>query len=277
MMDYITIIVVQHEGKPPRMIKIRKNYIKAFLVSVSLFFVLSATAYIFALFLLSERIHLKAHLQKLVEENKKILIEKEELNQERGLLNDKLKVIEARMAQIDDYLFQRGVMKGTNSVGGPSHKNVIHLDISRVEFLEKRVKDILSEIRNIPLGYPLYGKITSHVGWRKNPFGKGYEFHSGIDIEAPTGSAVKTTADGIVVFAGRYSEYGNTVIVNHTSGYSTLYAHLSKIEVKVGQKVKAGDIIGKVGSTGRSTGPHLHYEVIKDGKQLNPVDFLALK
>ncbi|MGC8852560.1 MAG: M23 family metallopeptidase, partial [Hydrogenobacter sp.] len=75
--------------------------------------------------------------------------------------------------------------------------------------------------------------------------------------------------------AGKYSSYGNAVIINHPSGYSTLYGHLSRIEVKVGQKVKAGDVVGRVGSTGRSTGPHLHYEVIKNNRPIDPLEFLT--
>jgi len=109
----------------------------------------------------------------------------------------------------------------------------------------------------------------------KIPLERGYEFHSGIDITAPHGSKVLATADGVVEFAGWYGDYGKTVIIRHPSGYLTLYGHLSQVDVKEGQRVKAGDVVGRVGSTGRSTGPHLHYEVIRDNKPIDPSKFLA--
>lgn len=148
-------------------------------------------------------------------------------------------------------------------------------DLSYMEFLSQRADHILSTIRGIPLGYPVYGKITSHVEWRRNPFGRGYEFHTGIDIEAPYGSPVVATADGKVEMAGYYGDYGKAVLLKHPSGYYTLYGHLSEITVKVGERVRAGQIIGKVGSTGRSTGPHLHYEVLYERRFKNPIDYLV--
>ena len=102
-----------------------------------------------------------------------------------------------------------------------------------------------------------------------------YEFHSVIDIDVPQGSRVLATADGVVVLAGWYGDYGKTVIIKHPSGYLTLYGHLSQVDVKEGQNVKAGDVVGRVGSTGRSTGPHLHCEVIRDNKPIDPSKFLA--
>jgi len=190
------------------------------------------------------------------------------------LLNSKLKSLESKLLSIEDYLSKRGVIKSSSPVGGRS-TNKVSYDLSYLQFLEKRADYLYTSIRGIPLGYPVYGRITSHLGWRKNPFGRGYEFHSGIDIEAPQGSKVLATADGVVVFAGWYGDYGKTVIIRHPSGYLTLYGHLSQIDVKEGQKVKAGDVVGRVGSTGRSTGPHLHYEVIKDNKPVDPSKFLA--
>ena len=279
MREYISIILVQHEGKPPKTIRIRKTYLKALFILLGMLLFSSLMAYIFGLSLLSERFYLEAQVKKLEEENREISQKKQKLGEEKRLLAQKLKSLETRLIEIESYLSQRGItnIKVSGGLGGPSYQGSAHLDTSHIEFLESRAEQILSDIRSIPLGYPVYGRITSTLGWRKNPFGKGYEFHTGIDIEALAGAKVRATADGVVDFAGWYGEYGNTVILKHSSGYTTLYAHLSKIEVKPGQEVKAGQVLGRVGSTGRSTGPHLHYEVRLNGKHLNPSSFLVLK
>jgi murein DD-endopeptidase MepM/ murein hydrolase activator NlpD len=221
-----------------------------------------------------ERQEIKAEKHKLAQEIKTVASEKQEIEKERELLNSKLKSLESKLLLVEDYLSKRGVIRGFLPMGGAS-ANKASYDLSYLQFLEERADYLHTSIRGIPLGYPVYGKITSHLGWRKNPFGRGYEFHSGIDITAPKGSKVLATADGVVEFAGWYGDYGKTVIIRHPSGYLTLYGHLSQIDVKEGQRVKAGDVVGRVGSTGRSTGTHLHYEVIKDNKPIDPSKFLA--
>ncbi|MBN3035630.1 MAG: M23 family metallopeptidase [Bacteroidales bacterium] len=115
-------------------------------------------------------------------------------------------------------------------------------------------------------------RIASGYGFRIHPILKRWLFHEGIDFTAPTGSSVYATGAGIVREATRSAGgYGKMVIIDHGYGYMTLYAHLSAIDVRVGQKVMRGQVIGKVGNTGLSAGPHLHYEVHKDGKKVNPV------
>lgn len=116
--------------------------------------------------------------------------------------------------------------------------------------------------------------ITSDFGWRTHPIFKTRRFHDGIDIGAAMGTDVLAADDGEVIFAGSYGGYGNTIIVSHGGGISTQYSHLSKILVGVGKKVLKGDKIGLVGSTGWSTGPHLHFTVIKDGQAVNPWNWL---
>jgi murein DD-endopeptidase MepM/ murein hydrolase activator NlpD len=98
-----------------------------------------------------------------------------------------------------------------------------------------------------------------------------------VDIDAKFGDPVVATADGVVKKTGWQGSYGKTVVIQHEDGFETIYGHLSKISVEEGQKVKVGEVIGKAGNTGRSTGTHLHYEVIKDGKRVNPSNFLSLK
>jgi len=274
MREYITIIIAHHEGKPPKTIRIRKSYLKAFGIFALALVVFSIFSHLTSLKFLSERQEIKAEKRKLAQEIETVASEKQEIEKERELLNSKLKSLESKLLLVEDYLSKRGVIRGSLPMGGAS-TNKVSYDLSYLQFLEKRADYLHTSIRGIPLGYPVYGRITSHIGWRKNPFGGGYEFHSGIDITAPYGSKVVATADGVVEFAGWYGDYGKTVIIRHPSGYLTLYGHLSQIDVKEGQKIKAGDVVGRVGSTGRSTGPHLHYEVIKDNKPIDPSKFLA--
>jgi murein DD-endopeptidase MepM/ murein hydrolase activator NlpD len=274
MREYITIIIAHHEGKPPKTIRIRKAYLKAFGIFALAFVVFSIFSHLTSLKFLFEKQEIKAEKNKLAKDIRIVASKKQEIEKERELLNSKLKSLESKLLLVEDYLSKRGIIKGSLPMGGGS-TNKTSYDLSYLQFLEERADYLHTSIRGIPLGYPVYGRITSHLGWRKNPFGRGYEFHSGIDIEAPQGSKVLATADGVVVLAGWYGDYGKTVIIRHPSGYLTLYGHLSKINVKEGQRVKAGDVVGRVGSTGRSTGPHLHYEVIRDNKPIDPSKFLA--
>lgn len=120
-----------------------------------------------------------------------------------------------------------------------------------------------------------YGKATSGFGTRRNPFNdRRMEFHKGIDLGCHSGTKVHAARSGEVVFSGYEEGYGNLVIVEHEFGYRSYYGHLSKRLVKAGQKVKPGEIIALSGNTGRSTGPHLHFEIRKNGRALNPLTFL---
>lgn len=125
------------------------------------------------------------------------------------------------------------------------------------------------------LKWPISGgyTITSGFGMRVDPVYGGESYHSGIDIAVPLGTPVKAAADGEVVYAGWNDGYGLVVFIWHNNSLETRYAHLSKIAVNKGQIVRAGDVIGYVGSTGKSTGPHLHFEVRNGGKAVNPLDF----
>ncbi len=276
MKDYVTIIIAHHEGSPPRAIRIRKSYLRLGVLLVLFLLLLSIISYLLNLKLAYERGKVLAEGERLRMERLKALEEKERLEREREQMRQRLKSIESKLLAIEDHLSKRGVLERQIAVGGASYKKSVE-DVYYLNFLEQRSQYLLSTIRSVPMGYPVYGRITSHVGWRKSPFGRGYEFHSGIDIEAPYGSPVVATADGTVEYAGSLGEYGKTVIISHPSGYTTLYAHLSEISVKEGQRVKAGEVIGRVGSTGRSTGPHLHYEVLYQGRLKNPLDYISWK
>jgi murein DD-endopeptidase MepM/ murein hydrolase activator NlpD len=134
---------------------------------------------------------------------------------------------------------------------------------------KQHMEDHIYLMEHTPSMWPTWGMITSLFGERR-----GSHIHQGLDIANRTGTPVNTTASGVVLFAGWHGGFGNKVIVYHGFDYTTVYAHLSKIYVSVGDEVSQGDVIGTVGSTGYSTGPHLHYEVIVNGVHKNPMDFL---
>ncbi len=128
--------------------------------------------------------------------------------------------------------------------------------------------------RKVRLIWPVRGRITSGFGYRIHPIFKTRRFHAGIDIAAPAGTAVKAAASGEVLYAGWLRGYGKVVIILHRGGMATVYAHLKDIVVREGQRVSQGEIIGSVGSTGWSTGPHLYFEVRIDGRAVNPLKYL---
>ena len=127
-----------------------------------------------------------------------------------------------------------------------------------------------------PKGYPVSGyRLTSSYGRRPDPMDGAIRFHSGVDLACDTGTPIHATADGIVSHSGWTTGSGYVVVLEHGLGFSTIYAHNKSNSVKAGQLVRRGDVIGYVGSTGRTTGPHLHYEVLKNGKNVNPAPYLA--
>ena len=122
--------------------------------------------------------------------------------------------------------------------------------------------------------YPIHGRLTSPFGYRSDPFTGARSFHSGVDLAAPTGTSVKATLDGRIAETGFNRIYGNYVIITHDRGYQSLYGHLSAIYVKRGQYVTQGAVVGAVGNTGYSTGPHLHLSIYKNGRLINPFSVL---
>ena len=125
-----------------------------------------------------------------------------------------------------------------------------------------------------PNRWPIRGHVGSTFGSRTDPFEGGSEMHYGLDIEAPLGAQVSAPASGVVKVAQRESEYGNLIVIDHGNGLTTRFAHLRGFAIKVGQKVTKGQLIGWVGMTGRTTGPHLHYEVRQDDRPVNPRTYL---
>ncbi|BCH24755.1 M23 family metallopeptidase [Mesorhizobium sp. L-8-3] len=168
---------------------------------------------------------------------------------------------------------------GKQGVGGPliAAGSATMFD-TRVKELDEALDHLdamKKEARRFPLANPAPGQgVSSGFGVRRDPIIGMPAMHSGLDFRAPAGAPARAAAPGTVVKAGWNGGYGRMVEIDHGNGFSTRYAHLSKVRVKVGQAMATGDIVGDVGSSGRSTGPHLHYEIRKDGDALDPVRFL---
>jgi murein DD-endopeptidase MepM/ murein hydrolase activator NlpD len=170
-----------------------------------------------------------------------------------------------------------------DGVGGPfvgidenADPETFRANVALIKTEIDRLDNVRRFAEALPLAAPLPGAVvTSPFGTRIDPFLGEPAMHTGVDFRARRGLAIPATAAGKVVSAGRNGGYGNMVEIDHGNGVSTRYAHLSKIEVKVGQVVGKGTIVGKAGSTGRSTAPHLHYEVRVEGKPLNPLTYIA--
>jgi murein DD-endopeptidase MepM/ murein hydrolase activator NlpD len=173
---------------------------------------------------------------------------------------------------------------GASEVGGPSRQwfedDFRNLGI-RAEGLDRSLSELEGlfqqrrlELAATPDRAPVQGRLSHGFGWRKDPFSGEREFHKGLDIVTATGTQVQAPADGVVTRAGRFGDLGKTLDIAHGYGFVTRYAHLSQILVSPGRSVRRGEAIGLVGSTGRSTGPHLHYEVFRDGRQVNPAKYL---
>lgn len=175
-----------------------------------------------------------------------------------------------------DYSRPAGSENFAMNSGGP----VLDLQLTKEELDEAESGTIQDRIRalastldpaNLPTMWAHLGKINNEFGFRRNPFGgRSYEFHAGMDIDGERGDSVMAPANGTIVKAGWQGGYGNMIEIEHGNGLTTRYGHLSKIEVQIGDSVTRGQLIALVGSTGRSTGPHLHYELRLNDKSINP-------
>jgi murein DD-endopeptidase MepM/ murein hydrolase activator NlpD len=162
-----------------------------------------------------------------------------------------------------------------------SPENTFGLLRELLQGIENRLSSVRSDVdkRNAlaaatPSIWPAHGWLSSRVGARRDPITGGRDFHDGLDISADHGTPVYATADGVVIQSAPEGGYGNLIVVEHGYGLETRYGHLSRYKVRTGEKVKRGDVLGYVGSTGRSTGSHLHYEVRVSGRLLNPLQLL---
>jgi murein DD-endopeptidase MepM/ murein hydrolase activator NlpD len=214
-------------------------------------------------------------------ENQRLRTENDIQRQELNRLSNRVEAVEdtsRKLAEKSGVVNQGSGMPGS---GGPSLPldeiglAALQAKMSRLEKEMSSYEAVLRERGYTPSIWPVDGKLESGFGGRSNPFGgSGYEFHSGQDIEAPWGASVVAGAKGQVSFVGWQNGYGQLVVIDHGGGLTTRYGHLSHIDVAQGESVARGQFIGRVGSTGRSTGPHLHYEVRINEDPVNPLQYL---
>lgn len=281
-----TILVISYDNSKVKSINVHSHYIKYYKRYLKGFFLLCSFALVGILLLFyyihslnSEKNGLSDRLVKITNEVE--LIDSLKLKQKIDNINNNL-------LQINNYLQTRGI--GSENEGGEMvNKEVTNppwrtgiswesIPAGKIAYFEEKSNLFLNQISNVPLGIPLIGslrRISSGYGYRFNPFG-GYsgEFHPGIDIKGQVGDSVFATADGIVQRCDWYGGYGNAVVIDHGYGLTTLFGHLSRVNVEQGQTVKAGELIGFLGSTGRSTGPHVHYEIRRNGTPIDVTAFL---
>jgi len=151
---------------------------------------------------------------------------------------------------------------------------LINLDISEYNHVIEDVENKLNFLESKPDLMPVSGRISSNYGWRRHPVTGGSDFHDGLDIVGNIGNDIKAAGAGIVTFSGYSGAYGKVVMISHGYGYKSVYAHNNKNLVPVGTEVIKGQVIAKLGRTGRVTGPHVHFEIHKDGSVINPKDLI---
>lgn len=271
----LTILLVSSKGSGTKSVSVDYKYIKITAGIIVSFIFLSIISFAFSLNFYNEA---KSYAGEKKEAFNLLVNQANLLNvmsSDKVVLQSRLIEIEDKLLDMQSLLDKKGINKEL-SIGGeyiPDDR----WSLSYMDFMEKDINDLFQIMKRTPFGKPIKAEVNSGFGHRKDPFAKKYAFHSGIDFDATMRQPVVATADGVVDHSGWYKSYGKTVIIKHKGGYETLYGHLNTLSVKKGQKVTTGQLIGKAGSTGRSTGPHLHYEIAKNGKKLNPREYLTFK
>lgn len=276
---YHTVILVPHARANLRKWRVSNLQIAAL---IALFFVVTLAS-AFALWLFFSDGVTTAHIEKLRKEN-------EELRQANRTFEESLTDLQRTLGEYESKTRQLAIVAGIENlepaeagiggeVGEPSpdvdflsyRADRLSGRLDRVEAgLEKRTRWFSST----PSTTPVKGILTSGFGYRRDPITGRRTFHPALDISAPPGQEVRAPADGLVTRAGRIGGLGNAVYVSHGFGVTTRFGHLSRLQVAPGDTVRRGDVLGLVGSSGRSTGYHLHYEVHVDGEPIDPLAYL---
>ncbi len=274
--DRFYAFVIAHTSRSRSQIRrfcVEKRWLKIFAILAILIF----SGSLYGLYGLTQH---AAHF--IIEvENARLRAENELQREELAQLSTRVEAVEdtsRKLAEKSGVIHEETASPGT---GGPAMpmdaKSLVAIEekMARLEKNLQAYEDVLRRRGYTPSIWPVQGKLESGFGGRRNPFGgNSYEFHSGQDIEAAWGAPVVAGASGQVAFVGWQNGYGQLVVIDHGGGLTTRYGHLSHIDVSQGQSVARGEFIGKVGSTGRSTGPHLHYEVRINDEPVNPLQYL---
>lgn len=275
--NFSTVLIVGSTKGETKSLRIKTKHLNrvkhyAFSIGLTIFFLTGAIIYLSME--LSKAEKEKAAHSKQIAQLKKMIPAPTDSTQTRNYIQN----IESKLKKINQYLIKRGIKGFTvDDIGGNDQSAAEFSPEEAYALYDERLEDFLLGVAFTPLGYPANYAINSKFGYRGDPIRKGkVEFHPGIDFKGKRGDAVKSTADGKVVIAGWFQGYGLCVKIRHKNNLETLYGHLSKVNVKVGQMINTGQVLGLVGSTGHSTGNHLHYEVRKNGKPINPKSFLSV-
>lgn len=293
--DHFTLLIVPHSGKSTYSISIPILVIK---ILAGIFAGIVGVVAIFTFYLSLSYKHAKSDVMEMVSKTKDYHKMEQQLDyfvKKTQSLEEKMQDLEELDKDLRTLLKNDPALKKNSDTAGearaviPSRSGIDResaiLELKKLEDklpeqeqklieLKEAVIERKDRLDHTPSIYPVKGRITSQFGYRKSPFGRRTEFHNGLDIAAPYGSNVRATANGTITFTGYLSGYGRSVVVKHGYGYETTYCHNSSIVVKPGQKVKKGETIAKVGSTGRSTGSHVHYIVKVNGELRDPKSFL---
>lgn len=290
---FLSLIIIPHNKAKSKTLSISKKAAKIS-IGIATFLFLALAFFLTDYFTMNVT---RKKYKALVEENS---MQKQTLAQYQETINS----LQTTINQFESYAKKLNVMAGLKSqetlegepgIGGFSNDQEISSPITSQDLKPENLEDIgqkadlieknLHTLTNFfedqtlrlaatPTIFPTKGYLSSAYGWRDDPFTGKRTFHHGIDIATHYGNPIIATADGVVIMAQSDKIGGKTIKVKHMFGYTTVYCHLSKYLVKVGQKVKRGETIGLVGDTGKARGPHVHYEVHLNGKEKNPYYYL---
>jgi murein DD-endopeptidase MepM/ murein hydrolase activator NlpD len=288
---FYTIMVVPHATAKFRRLRISKR----FLVVAGCFLGLILVAGLLLPHFLLESSRLQASVERLALENTELKKVNDTIDTSLTELRAKLSEFESQatklalMVGVEDLdARQMGAGGSSFDLSGLSPKASRSIREGEINTLRERSGALQDSLRildmafqkqalllsSTPSIYPVRGLMGNGYGWRRDPFTGMRDFHQGLDIVAPVGTKVLSPADGIVTKVGTKGGFGNSLVISHGYGVATRYGHLASYKVRVGQRVKRGEVIGLVGSTGRSTGPHLHYEVLVHRRHVNPVKYI---
>lgn len=256
-----------------RRIRVHKRTLKV----LTVFGIIAVCAALYGFYGLTQQV---MHLR-IERENQRLRAENERQRMQLNNLNQRIEAVEDNARRLTEMSGENKQVE-TRGAGGPevlldSLPSLISVEY-KTDYLERELKtyeEVLKRRTTVPSIWPVAGELTDGFGGRRNPFGgSSSEFHTGQDIATLWGTPVVAAANGTVIFAGWQNGYGQIVIIDHGNGLTTRYGHLSGIDVIVGQVMARGEQVGRVGSTGRSTGPHLHYEVRINDEPVDPLQYL---
>ncbi len=276
MKKYNTIIFVPHARARFRQLRISTRALGLAAAGAGLLLV-AAVAFAWAFFATSRQDRLYRFA----------MAENERLRASTAALHKKLDGVSKQLSDFEARTRRLAIVAGLSEavrsgLGGPAPAPGAPADLagqsallaSRLSLLETQFSSRRERISETPTVWPVHGAVNSGFGVRADPFTGQPAFHEGLDISTPRSEPVLATADGVIVRSGWAGEYGKAIAIAHGDRYETLYGHLEQTLVAEGQRVRRGDRVGLVGSTGRSTAPHLHSEVHVDGHAVNPLDYI---